>query len=43
MKKLAEQARQDLGDYNRIGKGVRFYDDGPKWPRLAKWRTEADS
>ena len=41
MKKLAAQARQDLGDYNRIGKGVRFYDDGPKWPRLAKWRTEA--
>ena len=43
MKKLAEQARQDLGDYKRIGRGVRFYDDDPKWPRLAKWRTEADN
>jgi arylsulfatase len=42
MKKLAVQARQDLGDYKHIGKGVRFYDEGPKWPRLAKWRTEAD-
>jgi arylsulfatase len=43
MKKLVVEARQDLGDYKHIGKGVRFYDDGPKWPRLAKWRTEADN
>ncbi|MHC4645893.1 MAG: sulfatase family protein [Planctomycetota bacterium] len=43
MKKLAVQARQDLGDYKHIGKGVRFYDDGPKWPRLARWRSEADN
>jgi arylsulfatase A-like enzyme len=41
MKNLAEQAREELGDYNCIGKGVRFYDEGPKWPRLAKWRNEA--
>jgi hypothetical protein len=24
--KLVEQAREDLGDYNRIGKGARFFD-----------------
>ena len=43
IKKLAEKARHDLGDYKQIGKGVRFYDEGPKWPRLTKWRTQPDN
>ena len=32
---LAEQAREELGDYDRIGNGVRFFEDGPRWPRRA--------
>ena len=30
--KIANTARYDLGDYNQIGKGVRFYDNGIKRP-----------
>ena len=26
---LAESAREDIGDYNRIGKGARFFDPQP--------------
>ena len=29
---LAEQARQDLGDYNVVGKGARFFDPNPPEP-----------
>lgn len=36
---LADQAREELGDYDRIGSGVRFYEDGPKWPRRQEWLT----
>ena len=35
--KLVEKAREDLGDYDRIGKGARFFDDGPKRPGTKKW------
>ena len=28
----ADRAREELGDYNRIGSGARFYDDGEKRP-----------
>jgi arylsulfatase len=28
----AENAREELGDYNRIGAGARFFDDGEKRP-----------
>jgi len=28
----ADKARQELGDYNRIGTGARFFDDGEKRP-----------
>ena len=28
----AENAREELGDYNRIGTGARFFDDGEKRP-----------
>ena len=28
--KQVENARSDIGDYNRVGKGARFFDDGPR-------------
>ena len=28
----ADKARQELGDYNRIGTGARFFDAGEKRP-----------
>ena len=34
---LADEARAELGDWNRIGSGVRFYEEGPKWPQRAQW------
>ena len=34
---LAAKARAELGDYDRIGHGVRFFEDGPKWPRRQEW------
>ncbi len=32
--KLAEQGRQDIGDYNRIGRNARFFDPSPKRPDI---------
>ena len=40
--KLAEKARKDIGDYNRIGEGARFYDDNPMRPDVLKWQKEID-
>ena len=34
----AEQAYGDLGNYNRLGEGARFFEEGEKWPNLAQWR-----
>ena len=34
--KIAEKAREDIGDYNRIGSGARFYDKGEKRPGRVK-------
>jgi len=34
---LAEKARADVGDYNRIGRGARFFDEGPRRPKAIKW------
>lgn len=34
---LAEKGRNELGDYDRVGRGVRFWDEGPKWPNRQKW------
>ncbi len=36
--RIAEKARAEVGDYNRIGSGARFFDPGPKRPDAAKWR-----
>ncbi len=35
--KLTESARNDIGDYNHIGKNARFYDPQPKRPDTEKW------
>ena len=35
---LIEAGRTDIGDYNRIGKGARFYDPDPRRPDAKKWR-----
>ena len=37
---LADAGREELGDYDRIGTGVRFFEDGPKWPRRQQWMTQ---
>jgi arylsulfatase A-like enzyme len=37
---LAEWARNDIGDYNRIGKNARFFDPQPPRPDVAKWKPE---
>jgi arylsulfatase A-like enzyme len=34
---LLATARADLGDRDRIGAGVRFYEEGEKWPNRAEW------
>ena len=39
--KLIEKARSELGDYNKIGKGARFFDKGSKRPESAKWINAA--
>lgn len=36
LQQLAEAARNDIGDYDRIGKGARFYDPQPKRPDIKK-------
>ena len=38
---LIEQARNELGDYNRIGTGARFFDDAPHRPDALRWRNGA--
>jgi len=34
---VAEAARADIGDYNRIGKNQRFFDPGPRHPDIKKY------
>ena len=36
--KLAEAASNDIGDYDRAGKGARFYDPEPIRPDAKKWK-----
>jgi hypothetical protein len=35
---LADEARSEIGDYDRIGSGARFYDLGPRRPEVEQWR-----
>jgi hypothetical protein len=39
---LAEWARIDIGDYNRIGNDARFFDPQPRRPDAAKWIDKHD-
>lgn len=34
---LAEKARADIGDYDRIGEGARFFDPGTRRPNSEQW------
>jgi len=34
---LLEQGRREIGDYNLIGSGQRFFADGPKRPDARRW------
>ena len=34
---LADWARNDIGDYNQLGKNARFFDQEPRRPNTAKW------
>ncbi len=34
--KKAEWAREDIGDFNRIGKNARFFDPQPKRPDIGQ-------
>jgi len=36
---VVEEARRDLGDYDRIGRGARFFDSGPRRPDVARWSS----
>ena len=35
---LAEQARNEIGDYDRIGMNARFFDPQPSRPDIQKWK-----
>lgn len=37
---LAEWARNDIGDYNKVGKNARFFDPHPRRPDVAKWKNK---
>ena len=39
MMALVEEAYEELGNYDRIGKGTRFFEEGEKWPNLKEWRN----
>lgn len=34
---LADNALEDLGDYDRIGCDLRLLENGPKWPQRQEW------
>ncbi|MHC4120425.1 MAG: sulfatase family protein [Planctomycetota bacterium] len=40
--RLAEWARSDIGDYNRVGRNARFFDPQPPRPDAAKWAGSSD-
>ncbi|MEM7144639.1 MAG: sulfatase [Verrucomicrobiota bacterium] len=39
LERIAETARKEIGDYNRLGSGARFFDEGPKRPNLANFQS----
>jgi len=36
---MLEQGRQEIGDYNRIGTGARFFDQAPRRPDANRWKN----
>ena len=40
---LAEWAKDDIGDYDRIGKNARFFDPEPPRPDIGKWKNGKDT
>jgi len=42
MKRVAA-AREDVGDYNQIGKNARFFDEAPKRPEIARLASAGNS
>lgn len=36
---LVEAAREDLGDYNKIGQGARFFDEEVRRPDAIRWQS----
>ena len=40
---LAEKARADIGDYDRIGKNARFFDDRARRPDIGAWNRPKPS
>jgi len=41
LKGLFEQGRAEIGDYDRVGAGQRFFDDGPRREESQQWITAA--
>ena len=39
--KLADAARSEIGDYDRIGSGARFFDAGEHRPEVRKWQAKS--
>jgi arylsulfatase len=39
---LVEEGRRELGDYDRIGAGARFFDEGERRPDVKRWEVAAD-
>ena len=35
---LLDKARADVGDYDRVGSGARFYDPQPRRPDIGRWK-----
>lgn len=42
--KIAQAARHDIGDYNQVGKNMRFFDQLPTRPKLppVNWKTKSN-
>jgi len=38
--KLIEQGRTELGDYDRVGQGARFFDEAPRRPNVDRWQNK---
>ncbi len=37
---LVKQGREDIGDYNLIGKNARFFDPHPRRPDIDMWKKK---